>query len=41
MNTPFNFEQVYDVSIEKVWQALADENKMRVWYLPQLEESKP
>lgn len=36
METPFEFEQVYDASIEKAWQALTDENKMRQWYFPQL-----
>jgi uncharacterized protein YndB with AHSA1/START domain len=41
MDTPFEFEQVYDAPIEKVWQALADENHMRVWYFPQLRTFKP
>ncbi|WP_432712855.1 SRPBCC family protein [Pedobacter sp.] len=41
MVTPFEFEQVYDAPIEKVWQALTDENKMRAWYFPQLIKFKP
>lgn len=41
METPFVMEQVYDSPIQKVWQALADENKMREWYFPQLEKFKP
>ena len=41
METPFTFEQVYDASIETVWQALTDENKMREWYFTQLIKFKP
>jgi len=41
METPFELEQVYDAPIEKVWQALADENKMRVWYFGQLRQFRP
>jgi uncharacterized protein YndB with AHSA1/START domain len=41
MNTPFLIEQVYDAPIEKVWQALADKDKMKEWYFPQLKKFKP
>lgn len=41
METSFEFEQVYDASIEKAWQALTDENKMREWYFPQLMKFRP
>jgi uncharacterized protein YndB with AHSA1/START domain len=34
MDTPFVIEQVYDAPIQKVWQALTDENSMRKWYFP-------
>ena len=41
METPFHLEQVYDASIQQVWQALTDEHKMRDWYFPQLIKFKP
>ncbi|RZJ83290.1 MAG: SRPBCC domain-containing protein [Chryseobacterium sp.] len=41
MEKPFELEQMYDAPIEKVWAALSDENKMKVWYFPQLKEFKP
>ena len=41
MDTPFVLEQVYSSPIEKVWDALTDENKMRAWYFPQLKKFKP
>jgi uncharacterized protein YndB with AHSA1/START domain len=41
METPFYLEQVYDASIQQVWQALTDEHKMRDWYFPQLIKFKP
>jgi len=41
METPFEFEQVYDAPIERVWQALTDENEMRDWYFPQLQKFRP
>jgi len=41
METPFQFEQVYNAPLETVWQALTDENKMRQWYFPQLIQFKP
>ncbi len=41
MEKPFEFEQIYDAPIEKIWAALTDENKMKVWYFPQLIEFKP
>lgn len=41
MDTPFEIEQVYDSPIEKVWQALTNENQMREWYFPQLQKFDP
>lgn len=41
MENPFHLEQVYDASIQQVWQALTDEHKMRDWYFPQLIKFKP
>jgi uncharacterized protein YndB with AHSA1/START domain len=41
METPFIIEQVYNASIEDVWQAISDENSMREWYFPQLRQFKP
>ena len=41
METPFELEQVYDASLEKVWRALTDEDQMRVWYFPQLRKFRP
>lgn len=41
MDTPFVIEKVYDAPIEKVWQAITDENKMKEWYFPQLKKFKP
>jgi uncharacterized protein YndB with AHSA1/START domain len=41
MNDPLIIEEVYNASIEEVWQVLIDENKMRIWYFPQLQKFKP
>ena len=41
MDTPFVIEQIYDASVQKVWQAITDENKMREWYFPQLKKFEP
>jgi uncharacterized protein YndB with AHSA1/START domain len=41
MHTPFEIEQVYDAPVEKVWQALTDEQQMREWYFPQLKKFEP
>jgi len=41
MEIPFEFEQVYDTPIEKVWLALTDQNEIKDWYFPQLREFKP
>jgi uncharacterized protein YndB with AHSA1/START domain len=41
MDTPFILEAIYEVPIEKVWQALTSENSMRIWYFPQLIKFKP
>lgn len=41
METPFVIEQIYNAPIEKVWDALTDENKMKEWYFPQLKKFEP
>lgn len=41
MDTPFVLEHVYNATIEKVWQALTDEDEMREWYFPQLKKFEP
>ena len=41
MNLPFETEQIYDAPIQHVWQALTDEESMRVWYLSRLKRFKP
>ncbi len=38
--TPFTIERIYDASIDKVWQAITDKNKMKEWYFD-LAEFKP
>lgn len=38
---PLITEQIVHCSAEKVWEALTDQDKMRVWYFPQLIEFKP
>ncbi|MCZ8215107.1 MAG: SRPBCC domain-containing protein [Cyclobacteriaceae bacterium] len=34
-------EFTYNVPVEKVWQALTDKDKMRIWYFPQLLNFEP
>jgi uncharacterized protein YndB with AHSA1/START domain len=41
MDTPFKLTQLFDASIENVWEALTDESRMRAWYFPQLEKFEP
>jgi len=41
MTIPLIKEFNYQVSIEKVWQALTDVNSMREWYFPQLQKFEP
>lgn len=41
MDTPFIIEQVYDAPIEKVWQAITEEDQMRQWYFPQIIKFEP
>jgi uncharacterized protein YndB with AHSA1/START domain len=41
MDIPFVLEEVYDSRIEKVWQALTNEDEMRDWYFPQLKKFEP
>lgn len=31
-NTPFVIERTYSASVERVWSALTDKNKMKQWY---------
>jgi uncharacterized protein YndB with AHSA1/START domain len=41
MRNPLILEQVFDVAIEAAWKVLTDEEKMRIWYFPQLKKFKP
>ncbi|WP_345954305.1 SRPBCC domain-containing protein [Mucilaginibacter sp. PAMB04168] len=41
MDLPFKMEQVYNTPIEKVWQALTDQDAMKIWYFPQLKRFEP
>ena len=41
MCIPLIKEFNYNVPIEKVWQALTDADKMRIWYFPQLQKFEP
>jgi len=41
MDLPFQLEQVFDNPIDQVWQALTDQNAMKIWYFPQLSSFKP
>jgi uncharacterized protein YndB with AHSA1/START domain len=41
MDSAFVLEQVYDAPLEKLWNAITDENQMREWYFPQLKKFKP
>ena len=41
IDIPIVVEQVYEAPIDKVWQALTDEDKMSVWYFPQLKKFSP
>jgi uncharacterized protein YndB with AHSA1/START domain len=41
MDTPLLVEQLYSASLEKVWQALTDQNALRIWYFPQLLKFEP
>lgn len=41
MNDPLVKEFIYNVPIEKVWQALVDTDQMRTWYFPQLKRFEP
>jgi uncharacterized protein YndB with AHSA1/START domain len=38
--TPFTIERTYNASIDAVWQAITDKNKMKQWYFD-LPEFKP
>jgi uncharacterized protein YndB with AHSA1/START domain len=38
--TPFEIEQTYNASVERVWKAITDVDQMRQWYF-KLEEFKP
>ena len=41
MDNPLIKEFLYDVPIEKVWDALTSTPKMRKWYFPQLQKFEP
>ncbi len=41
MSTPLIKEFDYNVSIEKVWRALTDKDKMKKWYFLQLKKFEP
>lgn len=41
MSIPLIKEFRFNASIEKVWQALTDKNKMKDWYFPQLQKFEP
>jgi uncharacterized protein YndB with AHSA1/START domain len=41
MNSPLVKEYLYNVPMEKVWEAITDTDKMRIWYFPQLKQFKP
>jgi len=41
MDTPFIIERILNAPINKVWQALTETDKMKVWYFPQLKEFQP
>lgn len=41
MGNPLIKEFLYDVPIEKVWDALISTPKMRKWYFPQLQKFEP
>jgi uncharacterized protein YndB with AHSA1/START domain len=41
MSTPLIKEFDYNASIEQVWQALTDVDKMKQWYFPQLQQFEP
>ena len=41
MDLPFQLEQIFDNPIDQVWQALTDQNAMKIWYFPQLNRFKP
>jgi uncharacterized protein YndB with AHSA1/START domain len=36
MDIPLVHVEVYKAPLEKVWEALTDEDAMRIWYFPQL-----
>ncbi|HEV7424022.1 MAG TPA: SRPBCC domain-containing protein, partial [Candidatus Paceibacterota bacterium] len=39
-NQPFIIEQVYDVPVSKVWDAITDNEQMKKWYF-QMKDFKP
>ncbi|MCR5890014.1 SRPBCC domain-containing protein [Hymenobacter sp. J193] len=41
MDTPFVLEQLYQAPMEKVWDALTHENRLRAWYFSQLKRFEP
>src|ERR1700744_6576367 len=41
MDTPFIIERMLNAPIKNVWQALAEADKMKVWFFPQLTKFEP
>ncbi|OUJ70422.1 hypothetical protein BXP70_23950 [Hymenobacter crusticola] len=41
MDTPFVLEQLYEAPLAQVWHALTEQDQLRAWYFPQLQEFKP
>jgi uncharacterized protein YndB with AHSA1/START domain len=41
MDRPYIIDQVYNTPIGKVWQALTNQDAMKVWYFPQLKRFEP
>jgi uncharacterized protein YndB with AHSA1/START domain len=41
MDLPYVLIRVYDAHLERVWQALTDQDAMKTWYFPQLRRFEP
>ncbi|MBF9221983.1 SRPBCC family protein [Hymenobacter ruricola] len=41
MSIPFVTEHVYAASLEKVWRALTEKDKIQEWYFPQVRKFEP
>ena len=40
-SVPVVVEEIYKASLEKVWNAITDENQMREWFFPEMKSFKP